>query len=210
MPAQFWRALSSAIGTAAVSVKADPRSAEFFSRRREALISAASAALSEGRIDTLRSLEDMLVGEAEWKDVTEHLRALSGSAGSETPETSLAWLSGQIRDRSHRRELSAADESQAARIDYVAAALMAAWDAMSDGPRGAEAYRAVQIMAESLFDLHMLGSAGDTTTYDELQHEVTRSAPSARPVKVKIVRPGVRWSDGIRNRIVIKATAEAV
>lgn len=207
--AQFWREISLAVGPAALgSVRADSRVAAFLSRKREAVRLTAITAFQQGRIDTLRSLEALHAGEeADWNGVLEYFRSTCTSSGATIPETSLDWLSRQSEEATPRN-LTAADESQSAALEYAAAALIAAWDAIKEGPRSRETYEAVQGLARALFRLELVGAPGDIVPFDELQQELL-GASKERPVTVKLIRPGIRWSDGIRSRTVVRATAES-
>ena len=208
--AQFWRDVSSALGpTGLESVKSDPRVLAFSARKRDAIRSLATTALHEGRLETLESVEVLLASEEkEWKALLDHFRAASTSAGSKVPEVSIDWLARQLQV-APRRHLTASDESQAGALDYAAGALLAAWDARSEGPRSQEAYEAIRSMSEAVFKLELVGSPGDRVAYDEGLHELPDRATTPSSA-VKLLRPGVRWLDGVRSRTVVRATVEVV
>jgi len=207
---QFWRDVSSAAGHGSVeNLKSDPGVAAFTATMWDAARLTATTALRQGHLEILRSLAALLSGEGgEWKGILDHLRSVAESARSTIPEASLDWLAREAKEPSSR-QLSAADESQSGALGYAAQALLAAWDARTEGSRSRVAYDAVQSMTQQLSKVDLVGTPGDVVKFDELQHEL-HGNPGPRPDSVRILRPGVRWSDGIRHRMVVRAIAEAV
>lgn len=115
------------------------------------------------------------------------------------------WVAQEIEQGKRiRKPLVAADASQSSDLNYVAVSLLDAWNAASEGDRAARALVSIQRLARELFDVEFTDSVGEVVRFDERQHEITPSGQAAT-ASVRVVRPGVRWSDGIRIRSLVRA-----
>lgn len=102
---------------------------------------------------------------------------------------------------------TAADESQASALNYVGVCLLAAWDAATEGDKAVRALESTKRLARELFKVDLTGTPGQILQYDERQHELS-SPVKPVPTTVQLIRPGVRWSDGVRTRFLIRAIVE--
>jgi hypothetical protein len=135
------------------------------------------------------------------------LRILSDPASKPTYSVE-QWIVGLSATAGENYSLSANDPAQSASLGYVAAALLAAWDAGQEGPVGKRALNAVEELAESLFNVRVSGSAGEDVAFDPELHEVVNGR-CEKGERVTVVKPLVVWSDGPRIKRLVRALVKA-
>ena len=121
----------------------------------------------------------------------------------------IEWVARQIEHR--RKNVNApvaADASQSSELHYIATSLLSAWDASHEGAQSQRSLESVQRLARELFKVDLAGSPGEVVAYDERLHALSQNTDV--PAEVEIVRPGVRWSDGVRTRFLVRAVVKAL
>lgn len=136
------------------------------------------------------------------------LREICETRQSDLLPEAVEWVARHAQvEHTNSRIPTAADESQSVALDYVSACLLSAWDAASDGEQSKRTLDNVRHMAQELFKLKLSGIFGDAVRYDERQHDL-KLVTEHTPEKVKVVRPAIVWSDGVRSRIIVSALVE--
>lgn len=207
---EFLRSLERVLSTSVYTgLKAEPSVASFIQDTDSALVQEAANALIDGR---LKDLERILVLSSENGDkrLLSHLRDICQSRPSDVLPEAVEWVARHIETPSSRVKLPiAVDESQSSALDYVSVCLLTAWDAASEGGQSAQVLENIRRLARELFKVDLTGTPGEIAVYDERQHELRpRGRPTPR--EVELVRPGVRWSDGIRTRFLVRAVVKQV
>jgi hypothetical protein len=174
-----------------------------------ALFEEAKYALLDGRLKELQTVLNSIPEERERKILLTELQDLCQKRPSEITPEAMEWVARQIDDR--RKNVNApvaADESQSSELHYIATSLLSAWDASPEGVQSQRSLENVQRLARELFKVDLAGSPGEIVTYDERLHSLIQNA--GVPAEVEIVRPGVRWSDGVRTRFLVRAVVKAL
>jgi hypothetical protein len=167
------------------------------------LVDWARFVLLEGRLKELQAA----VRTAESDERAEMLSKLQETCLTHSsqllPET-VEWVAQEIEQGKRvRKPLVAADASQSSDLNYVTVSLLDAWNAASEGDRAARSLVSIERLARELFNVEFTDSVGEVVRFDERQHEITPSGKAATG-SVRVVRPGVRWSDGIRIRSLVR------
>jgi hypothetical protein len=189
----------------------NPESADFFFEVSSAAIKEAPQALLDARLNDLESCLSAVARDENTRErYYSALREICQTRQPELLPEAVEWVARHVeRERTQRTTPRAADESQAVALDYISMCLLSAWDAASEGEKSRRALENIRHMARELFKLNMSGNPGEVISYDERQHElkvVTEDAPE----RVKLLRPSVQWSDGLRSRIIVRALVEAM
>lgn len=184
--------------------------AGFLADAKSALIHEAEAALLEAQIKDLESIVALARNEKDnGADILSHLQSICVSRPSELLPEAVEWTARQIeKDKVPTKSPIAVDESQSSSLNYVAVCLLSAWDAASEGEKAARAFESTRRLARDLFKVELTGELGQIVEYQEREHDLS---PSETPVpdRVQLIRPGVRWSDGIRTRFLVRAIVKA-
>lgn len=179
--------------------------ATFVRETNSALLEAGRLALLEGRLRELQASLRVIKGEHERNRFLSELRELCNQRPTELVPEAIEWVARQIENRRGNVEVPvAADESQSSALHYVAAVLLTAWDASHEGAQSKRSLETVQKLAREVFKVDLAGTPGEVVVFDERLHEL-HSDGRAVPSKVELVRPGVRWSDGVRTRFLLRA-----
>lgn len=192
-------------------LKAEPSLNNFFHDAEQAFIQQAGTALIEGRLKELeRSFSIAMRDETTRNQILSELRALCQSRASELVPEAVEWVARQIELETPKlKSPTAADDSQSSALDYVAVCLLTAWDASADGNRSALALQSIQRLARDVYKVDLIGVPGQEAVYSDREHEL-QSHTDIRPVRVEVIRPGVRWSDGIRTRFLVRSVVKAI
>jgi hypothetical protein len=187
----------------------NPESANFLSEVSLAAINEAPQALLDARLNDLESCLSAVAPDENMRErYYSALREICQTRQSELLPEAVEWVARHTEsEQTKSRTPTAADESQSAALDYVSACLLSAWDAASDGEQSKQALNNVRHMAQQLFKLDLCGIPGEIVNYDERQHELQLTTGKL-PERVKIMRPSVQWSDGIRSRTLVRALVE--
>lgn len=206
----FLRSLPRVLPKAVYSeLEEEPSIAAFIQDAKSALAQEAETALLEARLKDLDSIVALAKKDGKNGDLLlSHLLSICRSRPSELMTEAVEWLAQQTeRDTLRVKSPTAFDESQSSALNYVAICLLAAWDASAEGEKGARALESTQRLARELFKVDLVGTLGQVVSYQEREHELS-SPVSPVPTTVRLVRPGVRWSDGIRTRFLVRAIVE--
>jgi len=178
----------------------------FLAAAKSAMIQEAEAALLEAQLKDLESIFALARNEKDkGADILSHLQSICVSRPAELLPEAVEWTARQIeKDKAPTRSPIAVDESQSSSLNYVALCLLGAWDAASEGEKATRAFESTRRLARDLFKVELTGELGQIVEYQEREHDLT---PSESPVpdRVQLIRPGVRWSDGIRTRFLVRA-----
>jgi hypothetical protein len=182
----------------------------FMEESRHALARDAEAALLQTRIADLDDIFTIVRrDQAEYDRLIAQLvevRQRTTAIGPHAEE----WLAEEIeRDKPSLKPPTAVDESQSSSLNYVAVTLLAAWAAASEGEKAARAFESTKRLAKELFKVELFGSPDEITIFSERDHEVTDQKTDPGRT-VRLVRPAVRWSDGIRIRTLVRAVVEPI
>lgn len=190
-------------------IEDEPSLAAFFQDANSALTQEAETALLEARLKDLDSILTLAKKDEKSGDLLfSHLHSICRTRPSELVPEAVEWIAQQTeRDNPRVKSPTAFDESQASALNYVAVCLLAAWDAAAEGKKAARALESTQRLARELYKVDLTGTLGQIIEYHEREHELS-SPVSPVPTKVRLVRPGVRWSDGIRTRFLVRAIVE--
>lgn len=190
-------------------LKVEQSIADFLSASDLALVSEAIVALLEARLRDLESNLTVVARDDNRRNrLISELQGICQSRPSEVVPEAAEWVARQMDVGALRiTSPTAADESQSSALDYVSVCLLAAWDAATDGSRSARVLESIRRMAHELFKVDLAGSRGEIVRYDERQHELV-SQVIPLPTEVELIRPGVRWSDGVRTRFLVRAVAK--
>lgn len=171
-----------------------------------ALHKEAASALLDGRLNDLETLFSLSRAIDDKRALLlSELKDICQSRSPDVPPESVEWVARHVEAASPRAKApTPADESQSVALDYVAVCLLAAWDAASEGEQSARALESVRRMARELFKLDLVGTPGEIVAYNERQHDL-KSALTTSPERVELVRPAIRWSDGVRTRVLVRA-----
>jgi hypothetical protein len=184
--------------------------AGFLADAKLALIQEAEIALLEAHIKDLESILALARNEKDdGADILSHLQSICVRRPSELLPEAVEWTARQIeKDKAPTKSPIAADESQSSALNYVAVCLLGAWDAATEGEKAARAFESTRRLARDLFKVELAGESGQIVEYQEREHDLS---PSESPVpdRVQLIRPGVRWSDGIRTRFLVRAIVKA-
>jgi len=183
---------------------------DFIDESRQALAKDAEAALLQTRIADLDDIFRIVRrDQSEYQRLIAQLievRRQTNTIGAQAEE----WLADEIeRDKPSFKPPTAVDESQSSALNYVAVSLLAAWDAAPEGDKAARAFESTKRLAKELFKVELFGSPGDITAFSERDHDLTKETTDGTRT-VRVVRPAVRWSDGIRIRTLVRAVVEPV
>lgn len=189
----------------------EPSISDFVLDTDVALVREATSALLDARLRDLESILALVTKTDNARDrLLSELRDICQRDSSKLVPEAVEWVARQIEVGSSRPiSPTAADESQSSALDYVAVCLLAAWDAASEGSRSERVLESIRRLARELFKVDLMGSPGEIVNYDERQHEL-KSQVTTAPVQVELIRPGVRWSDGIRSRFPVRAIAKPI
>ena len=190
-------------------LKVESSIADFLYDANSALIQEAATSLLEGRLKDLESILALVTRDDDERNrLLSELRYICQSRPSELIPEAVEWVARQIEmgDIVVKSPIPA-DASQSSALDYVAVCLLSAWDAADEGSRSAQALESIKRLARELFKVDLTGTRGEIVIYDERQHEL-RSQVSPLPAQVQLIRPGVRWSDGVRTRFLVRAIVE--
>lgn len=207
---EFLRSLERVLSTPVYAgLKAEPSVANFIQDTDSALVQEAANALIDGRLKDLeRILALVLPSENGDKRLLSHLRDICQSRPSDVLPEAVEWVARHVETPSSRlKSPIAVDESQSSALDYVSVCLLTAWDAALEGGRSTSVLENIRRLARELFKVDLTGTPGEVVIYDELQHEL-RPQEAPIPKQVEIVRPGVRWSDGIRTRFLVRTVVK--
>lgn len=191
-------------------LKAEPAIADFIHDAESAIVQEATAALLDGRLKELEGTLAVLSKDGNGRSrVLSELQRVCQSRPSELVHEAVEWVARQIEaDNTRTKPPTAADESQSSELNYVAVSLLNAWDAAAEGARSARSLESIQRLARDLFKVDLTGVPGDIVVYNERQHEV-RPPVTPVPAHVELIRPAVRWTDGIRTRFLVRAVVKA-
>ena len=191
-----------------VDLEDDPDIAALLRDANAALVDHAKTALIEGRLKDLETSLRVLGSDRARSELLLALRQLCQQRASQILPETVEWVARHVGERSKDLKAPvAADESQSSALNYVSASLLAAWDASHEGRYAKRSLENVEKLAHELFKVDLLGTPGEVVTYDERSH-VTDQSSIADSAEVEVVRPGVRWSDGIRTRVLVRATVK--
>jgi len=171
-----------------------------------ALHKEAASALLDGRLNELETLFSLSRAIDDKRALLlSELKDVCQSRAADVPPESVEWVARHVEAASPRAKApTPADESQSVSLDYVAVCLLSAWDAAPESAQSARAFENIRRMARELFKLDLVGTKGEIIAYDERQHDL-KSELATPPARVELVRPAVRWSDGVRTRILVRA-----
>jgi hypothetical protein len=206
----FLRSLPRVLPKAVYSeLEDEPSLTAFFQDTNSALTQEAETALLEAQLKDLDSILTLAKKDGKGGDLLlSHLLSICRSRPSELLPEVVEWVARQTERNNPRvKSPTAFDESQSSALNYVAVCLLAAWDAAAEGNKAARALESTQRLARELFKTDLTGTPGQIIGYQEREHELS-SQVSPTPTKVRLIRPGVRWSDGIRTRFLVRAIVE--
>ncbi len=191
------------------SLIAEPSVARFFSDTNSSASKFAEDALLRGSLGDLETLlfatDRTPNGRAPF---VSRLREVCQTRPADLVPEAIEWVARHVESVGHRPAApQPADPSQSAALDNVAVCLLAAWDAAPEGKQATGALEVLRRMTREVFRVDLAGTPGEIAPYNELEYELKASLPT-RPTRVAIVRPAVRWSDGIRTRVLIRALVE--
>lgn len=210
--AEFFHSLERVLPTSVYAeLKAEPSVASFVQDTYSALVQEAANALIDSRIKDLERMFALVAASENGdKRLLSHLRDICQSRPSDVLPEAVEWVARHVETPSSRvKSPIAVDESQSSALDYVSVCLLTAWDAALEGDRSAQVLESIRRLARELFKVDLMGTPGEIVGYDERQHEL-RSQVAPPPRQVELVRPGVRWSDGIRTRFLVRAIVKTV
>ena len=165
--------------------------------------------LLEGRLKDLQTAVRIAEDDERTKILSE-LQETCRTRSSQLLPQLVEWVAQEVEQGKRiRKPLIPADQSQSSDLNYVAVSLLNAWDAAPEGERAARALASVERLARELFSVEFANTVGDVVQYDERQHELTPSGTVAT-ASVKVVRPGVRWSDGTRTRSLVRTLVRPI
>jgi hypothetical protein len=184
--------------------------AGFLADAKLALIQEAEDALLGAQIKDLESILALARNEKDnGAHILSHLQSICVSRPSSLLPEAVEWTARQIeKDKAPTKSPIAVDESQSSSLNYVALCLLGAWDAATEGEKAARAFESTRRLARDLFKVELMGELGQIVEYQEREHELSSSGSSV-PDRVQLIRPGVRWSDGIRTRFLVRAIVKA-
>lgn len=188
----------------------EPAVIQLIEESRHALARDAEAALLQTRIADLDDIFAIVRrDQSEYKRLIAQLvevRRQTNTIGAQAEE----WLAEEIqRDKPSVKPPTAVDESQSSSLNYVAVSLLAAWDAASEGEKAARAFESTKRLAKELFKVELFGGPGELMPFSERDH-ARAEEPTDVGQTVRVVRPAVRWSDGIRIRTLVRSVVEPV
>jgi hypothetical protein len=191
-------------------LKAEPTIADFIRDAESAIVQEATAALLDGRLKDLEGVLAVVSKQGNGRDrVLSELQGICQSRPSELVQEAVEWVARQIEmGDSRAKPPSAADESQSSELNYVAVSLLTAWDAAAEGERSTRSLESIQRLARELFKVDLMGIPGEIIVYNAQLHEL-RPPVNPTPTRVELIRPGVRWSDGIRTHFLVRAVVKA-
>lgn len=207
--AKFLRQLRSAASPAEyASLVQHPEVISFVKDTLAAAIKEGSQALLAGRLNDLEA--SLSVVQTDENSRSQYFSGLlevcRNRSGDLMPET-VEWVARHTEsDNAQTKSPTAADESQSYSLNYVSVCLLSAWDAASEGQGGVQTLKNVRHMARDVFKVDLVGTPGEIVAYNQKEHDLGSS--KADPIQVKIVRPGVQWSDGIRSRVLVRAVVK--
>lgn len=185
--------------------------AGFLANAKLALIQEAEDALLESQIKSLESILALARNEKDkGADILSHLQSICIGRPSALLPEAVEWTAGHIEKNTvTTKSPVAVDESQSSSLNYVAASLLSAWDAATEGEKAARALESTRRLARDLFKVELTGELGQIVEYQEREHEIS---PTDYPVpnKVQLIRPAVRWSDGTRTRFLVRAIVKRI
>lgn len=191
------------------AINADPSVVGFLDEATSALTRKAQDALRDGRLKDLIAL--LALAETQTAGRTRLLLTLQDVCQKRPFDLQphvIEWVARNIEaDRPKIAAPEAVDESQSSALDTVSLCLLSAWDSAGEGNRSARTLESVRRMARELFKLELVGTNGEIVAFDERQHELTGGTPN-RPDRVRLKRPAVHWSDGLRTRVLVRAVVE--
>jgi hypothetical protein len=163
----------------------------------------ANFALLDGRLKHLKAAIRTAEGDERAKILSQLQETCRTHPSQVLPEL-VEWVAQEIdRVKQVRKPLVAADASQSSDLNYVAVSLLDAWNAATEGDRAARSLMSIERLARDLFSVEFADSVGEVVGFDERTHEIT---PPGKPAttSVRVVRPGIRWSDGTRVRSLVR------
>lgn len=188
----------------------DPQIEALIRDADSALVDHAKFAVMGGRLKDLDNTLRLLADDRKRGELLSVLALLCQERASQILPETVEWVARHKGGRSNDLKAPvAADESQSSALNYVSASLLAAWDASHEGHRSQRSLESVEKLAQELFKVRLMGTPGEVVTYDERSH-VTDHSNVTDAGEVEVVRPGVRWSDGIRVRVLVRAIVKPV
>jgi hypothetical protein len=208
----FWRTLGAALPASIVfRLSREPSLVSLLEDAQSTVIEAIEPAMVQGRLDELARL--LAVAETD-KDlrgpVLARMREVGRRRSMELPAGAAEWLASVIHEDPDRVPiLRAADESQSSVIESASMCLLSAWDSVQEPRRAQETLTTLLGLVHDVFKLDLLGRVGEIVKIDSRHHQIVGDATSL-PDRVRIVRPGVVWSDGFRSRAIVRALVERI
>lgn len=89
-------------------------------------------------------------------------------------------------------------------LERMGALLLAAWDAKDEGPNSRQLFDVFSSICRTGFSLSLMGEPGQTIGYDGARHTPAEGSV-ALANSVRVLRPGVQWSEGLVVRVVVRA-----
>lgn len=188
----------------------EPSFGGFMRDFESSLESVAETALVEARLKDLETIVDYAQRNTDKGTVLwAQLQRFCQTRVSEMVPEAIEWIAHRSDSSTVARNVwMPADPSQSSKLNYVALALLASWEAAEKSDASLNALETTKRMARELFHLDLAGKKDEVVPYVELHHRLSESNVPL-PELVKIVKPGVRWTDGTRTRFLIPAIVEA-
>jgi hypothetical protein len=210
--AKFLRQLRSTVSPSAyASLMEQPEVISFFKDALSSAIEEAPQALLDGRLNDLEAYLSVVRNDENGRSkyLSRLLEVCRNQQGDLLPEA-VEWVARQSEsDNAKPKSPTAADESQSYALNYLSLCLLSSWDAASEGQAGVQTLKNVRHLARELFKVDLIGTPGEIVRYNHREHDLGSSKVDS-PNQVKIARPGVQWSDGIRSRVLVRALVEPV
>lgn len=169
----------------------------------ESAISDFHPILIEGKIDELDLLLKFLKGHnpIQYRKSIESLRKINISGTAKYPLISREFLSDTVGERKNQEEAKFADETQSVVTTQLAYTLIQAWDANQVNTSD-KIYTLIENYCKNFANLTLFGDVNETASFRPDSYEGNNIEIGQ---KVKIVRPGVQWTNKVITKIIFKA-----
>jgi hypothetical protein len=101
------------------------------------------------------------------------------------------------------------DAGRDVNLERMGALLLAAWDARDEGPKARQLFDVFSGICRTAFGLSLVGQPGQATSFDEARH-MPAEGSVMRGNAVRVLRPGVQWSEGLVVRVIVRALVAAL
>ena len=207
----FWRTLRSVLPLSMyLRLDKEPSRVSSLETAQSTILGSIEPALRHGRLDKLEILRSIAETDADLRaQILSRMREAGTRLSLELPPGVAEWLRSALHEEiQFRPELRAADESQSSLYELFSICLLSAWDTARDPKHAEETFRTVRQFARDAFKLDLVEQTGDVVSFDGRRHQLFGNIEQSGMVRV--VRPGVAWSNGLRSRVIVRALVEQI